>query len=114
VRTGYAYYGISGEPQTLIVDLSSVSGTQLDADKRTLYTVGALTKSITGVLNGTLNTTIKLTSESVGANITFVHNSVGETTTSRIVTSTGLNVNLTGSGWIATLTSTPNGWYLLT
>lgn len=114
VRTGYAYYGISGEPQTLIVDLSSVAGTQLDADKRTLYTVGSLTKSITGVLNGTLNTTIKLTSESVGANITFVHNSAGETTTSRIVTSTGANVTLTGSGWTAILTSTPNGWYLFT
>lgn len=114
VRTGYAYYGVAGEPQTLIENLANVSTSQLDADKRTLYTAGALTKSITGVLNGVLNTTVRLTSESVGANITFVHNDGGETTTSRIITSTGSNVNLTGSGWIATLTSTPNGWYLST
>lgn len=114
VRTGYAYYGLAGEPQTLIENLANVSTSQLDADKRTLYMAGVLTKSITGVLNGVLNTTVRLASESVGANITFVHNAGGETTTSRIITSTGSNVNLTGSGWIATLTSMPNGWYLST
>jgi len=114
VRTGYAYYGLAGQPETLIENLANVSTSQLDSDKRTLYTVGAITKSITGVLNGTLNTTVRLTSESVGANITFVHNDAGETTTTRIITSTGANVNLTGSGWTATLLSTPNGWYLTT
>jgi hypothetical protein len=114
VRTGYAYYGVAGQPETLIENLASVPSTQLDADKRTLYEVGVLTKSLTGVLNGTLNTTVRVTSASVGANITFVHNDAGETITSRIITSTGSNVNLTGSGWTATLLSTPSGWYLST
>jgi len=112
VRLGYAYYGIRNQPETLIEDLTSVSTTQLDADKRTLYLVGSLTKSITGVLNGVYNTTIRLTSGAGAANITFVHNGVGESTTTRILTATGANVTKTGSGWIATLTSTPQGWYL--
>jgi D-arabinose 5-phosphate isomerase GutQ len=112
VRTGYAYYGLAGEPQTLIEDLSNVSTSQLDADKRTLYAAGNITKSLTGVLNGTLNTTVRVTTESVGSAITFVHNSGGETTTSRIITSTGANVTISGSGKTATLLSTANGWYL--
>jgi len=114
VKTGYAYYGLSGQPDTLIEDLTNVSTSQLDADKRTLYTVPILTKSITGVLNGTQNTTVRLTSNSVGSNVTFVYNDGGETTTTRIITSTGANVNLTGSGWTAVLLSTPQGWYLTT
>lgn len=112
VRTGYAYYGVAGEPQTLIESLASVSTTQLDANKRTLYTAGAITKSITAVLNGVLNTTVKVSGISVGANITFVHNDAGEAAATRIITSTGADVTLTGDGWIATLTSTPQGWYL--
>jgi hypothetical protein len=112
VRTGYAYYGVAGEPQTLIEDLANVSTSQLDADKRTLYPAGNITKSLTGCLNGTLNTTVRVTTESVGSAITFVHNDGGETTTSRIITSTGANVTISGSGKTATLLSTANGWYL--
>jgi hypothetical protein len=103
---------VAGEPQTLIESLANVSTSQLDADKRTLYNAGNITKSLTGVLNGTLNTTVRVTTESVGSNITFTHNSGGETTTSRIITSTGANVTITGSGKTATLLSTANGWYL--
>lgn len=115
VRAGYAYYGLAGHPETLRENLANVSTSQLDADKRTMYTVGAsLTKSITGVVNGVPNTAIRVISGSVGANITFVNNDPGETTATRIITSTGSNVTLTGTGWTATLVSVGSGWYLNT
>ncbi len=114
VRTGYAYYGLSGDPKTLIEDLSSVSGTQLDADKRTLYIAGNITKSLTGILNGEFNTLVRITTASVGSAITFVHNDSGESVTSRILTATGANITISGSGKTANLLSTPNGWILTT
>ena len=107
---GSTKYGIRGEPHTMTLDLSLLSGTAINADQATTL-LSTTTKSIDSITGGLPGDEVVIRGVLVASSVTFTNNGSG-LNTNKIVLTGNANVTKTGNDWSIRFRKLPGlGWY---
>lgn len=108
--SGSTKYGIREEPHTMVLDLSLVTGTAMNADQANTY-LSTTTKTVDSILNGLVGDEVLIRSTLAGSSVTFTNNASG-VGSNRLVMLGNANVTKTGNDWAVRFKKLPgSGWY---
>ena len=114
-RDGWAYFGLLGQPETLVASLADMPANSVNARRRTQYVAltGSVNKTLSQITGGKIGDEVIVQSMSAAATVTFTHLAAGVTTLERIICPGGANLTKTGSFWTVRLKLNSVGWLLM-